>query len=147
MPCTVEMVDVRLAQPLDAVAADQLRQALAVQNIEDHERPAPRAHLFHRWVIELAPFHRELDRVDMGDALPPGERRELAADACAPVHHGAEDVEQAGADVHRTQSYRLDALCRVASASVSAASRQLVCAIGHIMPACSTNCLPLTAMS
>src|SRR5256885_6862599 len=107
MPCTVEMVDVRLAQPLDAVAADQLRQALAVQNIEDHERPAPRAHLFHRWVIELAPFHRELDRVDMGDALPPGEGRELAADACAPVHHGAEDVEQAGADVHRTQSYRL----------------------------------------
>src|SRR5205085_5384159 len=118
---------VRLAQPLDAVAADQLRQALAVQNIKDHERPAPRAHLFHRWVIELAPFHRELDRIDAADALRLCERGEVAADAGSPVDHRAEDIEQAGADVHRTQSYRLVALCRVANASVSAASLQLVC--------------------
>jgi hypothetical protein len=71
-----------------------------MQDVEDHERPAARAHLFHRRVIELAPLHRELGRVDAADPLLARECRELAADARSPVHHGAEDVEQAGANIH-----------------------------------------------
>src|SRR3954471_11082229 len=102
MPRAIEMVDVRLAEPGDAIAADQLHQALAVQDIEDRERPPARTHLVHRRLVELAPLRRELDRIDAFDALRLRKGADLAADAGPPVDHGAEDVEQAGANVHQS---------------------------------------------
>ena len=50
-------------------------------------------------MVELAPFDGELHRVDAGDALRLRKSGELAADARAPIHHGAENIKQARADV------------------------------------------------
>src|SRR6185436_17630915 len=60
-------------------------------------------------LIELAPFDRELEPVDAADALLLAERRQVAAHARAPVHNGAEDVEQAGADLHQRPTARRSA--------------------------------------
>src|SRR5262245_42638852 len=101
MPGAVHMVDIGFGKSLDAVARDQLDQALAMQDVEQRERTPPRAHFVHRRLVELAPLHGELEPVDAAEALLLRIRPQVPAYARAPVDDRAEDVEQAGTDVHQ----------------------------------------------
>jgi hypothetical protein len=100
VPGSVHVIELGLGKPLDAVARDKFFQALAMQDIEDRERPPSGAHFVHRGLVELAPFDRELEPVDTPESFLPGKGREVSAHARAPVDHGAEDVEETGPDVH-----------------------------------------------
>src|SRR5262245_24764470 len=75
-----------------------------MQLVQNREGTPPGAHLLHRRLVELAPLDRELQRIDISYPLLPEEHAGLAADAGAPVHCGAEHVEDARADVHEIKS-------------------------------------------
>ena len=98
MPHAVHVVLVGLAQGGDAVAGQQLVEALAVQDIEDGPGAAARAHLLHGRLVERAPVVGEGSPVG-DDAFLGGEAAEIVDEARAPVDDGAEHVEQQGLDM------------------------------------------------
>jgi hypothetical protein len=99
VPGEVERVEVGGFAAGDAVVGQHGFQVFAVQEIEAGEGAAAAAALLHAGLVAAAPGIGEGEGVEVGAADGGQEGSQLAGDAGAPVHHGAEDVEDESADL------------------------------------------------
>src|SRR5262245_53819653 len=95
MPNAVDMNLVGFAEARDRVFGQQLVEAFPMQDIEDGPGAAPGTDLFHRRLIERAPIVGEGRPIQLQPALG-AEPTQILDDACPPVDHGSEHVEQEG---------------------------------------------------
>ena len=104
---SVSSASVALVELLDLEARQDAIEILPMQNIELDERPPPAAHLVHARPVFLAPGIREREPVEiMAHRLE--NSLHFARNAVAPIHHGAECVEDQRLDVgHRQRRPRL----------------------------------------
>ena len=91
------MVALALGQVPESEFRQQLVQRFAVQHIENGPWPGACAHALHLWLVKPAPLVRQQGPVGLGAVLLP-PAREIADDAAAPIHDGAEYVKDHGLD-------------------------------------------------
>ena len=94
MPAHGEMMQVGFIQSRDLELLDQLFQRTPVQDVEDHIAALGMlAHLVHRGGVDCAPAIHQRGPIGL-DAAPLGPSGEIIDQAGAPIHHGAEHIEQ-----------------------------------------------------
>src|SRR5579863_2425126 len=100
MPGAVEVIYSFFRYATDATLSQQLFQAFAVDIVQWLPRSLSATHLFQRRLIKTAPVICKLGPVNSSDTVGPPKFRAFANDRGAPVHHGAEYVEEERLDRH-----------------------------------------------